>query len=562
MHSNWRWKFWTAVIFTLGAVWFVLPNFLDRNSDVWYAKYLPNSKVEFGLDLQGGVQMTVGVDLNRALLNEAERYVRDLEEFLPKENISFQKINRGYSETNIQVLLSSPDESGKFEKYIQNSFTYLEIESSDKGKGEFTVNISKQRRSEIEQMTIKQALETLRNRLDEFGVAEPSIQAKGKDSIVIQLPGLADPTRAREVLAQTAQLDFKLVDDQSMSQLELQKLVESVVKETNGKIKADELNYKLKEKLPSGREILFEVKKDPTTGEELRTPYLLVMADRISGDLLDDARVGTGEFGQPIVNVQFNPEGTRQFDVMTKSNVGKRLAIVLDDEVKSAPVLQSHIPNGRAQITLGSYRPHNELFQEASDLSLVLRAGALPVPIEIASSQAVGPSLGKDSIEQGLNAMLIGVLIVVLFMIIYYRMSGFVADIAVLVNVIFTLACLGLLHGSLTLPGIAGILVAVGMGVDANIIIFERIREELKLGKTVKAAVETGYDRAHLAILDSNLTTIIVGVILFEFGTGPIKGFALTLIFGLIANYFTAVWFTKLFYEWLIQKFQPKTLSI
>jgi protein-export membrane protein SecD len=238
------------------------------------------------------------------------------------------------------------------------------------------------------------------------------------------------------------------------------------------------------------------------------------------------------------------------------------LAIVLDDQVRSAPVLQSHIPDGRAQITLGSFRSHDEIFKEASDLSLVLRAGALPAPIEILENRTVGPSLGKDSIEKGLNAMMIGVLIVIIFMILYYRMSGFVADIAVLVNVIFTIACLGLLNGTLTLPGLAGILVSVGMGVDANIIIFERIREELKLGKTVKAAVEMGYERAHLAILDSNLTTIIVGIILFEFGSGPIKGFALTLIFGLIANYFTAIWFTRLFYEWLIQKFQPKTLSI
>jgi SecD/SecF fusion protein len=561
MSSSWRWKFWTAIIFTLGAIWFVLPNFIDRTGDAWYAKFIPDSKVEFGLDLQGGVQMTVGVDLNRALLNEAERYVRDLEEYLPKENISVQKIERGYSETDIHVFLPST-EAEKFENFIRNKFNVLEIVSSDRGKGEYTLNLPQERQGEMEQMTIKQALETLRNRLDEFGVAEPSIQAKGKDKIIIQLPGLADPVRAREILAQTAQLDFKLVDDQSMSQLDLEKLVKSVISQPGVVLKADELNYKLKDKLPSGREILFEVKKDPTTNEEQRIPFLLIVGDRISGDLLDDARISNGEFGQPIVNVQFNPEGTRQFDIMTKNNVGKRLAIILDDQVKSAPVLQSHIPDGRAQITLGSYRPRDELFKEATDLALVLRAGALPAPIEVLENRTVGPSLGRDSIEKGLNAMMIGVLLVVLFMMIYYRMSGFVADIAVLVNVVFIIACLGLLHGSLTLPGLAGILVSVGMGVDANIIIFERIREELSLGKTVKAAVETGYERAHLAILDSNLTTIIVGIILFEFGSGPIKGFALTLIFGLIANYFTAVWFTKLFYEWLIQKFQPKTLSI
>jgi protein-export membrane protein SecD len=562
MNSGWRWKFWTAVVFTFGALWCVVPNFVPADSGAWYAKFLPNSRVQYGLDLQGGVQLTVGVDLNRALLNEAERHVRELEDMLPKEDIQASKIQKEFSQTDIHVTLLDASQSDKFVNFIQTKFGILEIVSSDKGKGEFTLNLPQDRQTEMETMTIAQALETLRNRLDEFGVAEPSIQAKGKDKIVIQLPGLADPERAREILAQTAQLDFKMVDDASMSSLELQKLVEVASKELGENAKPDQFNHHLRDKIPAGREVLFESRLDPTTNETSRTPYLLITGERISGDLLDDARVSSGEFGQPTVSVQFNPEGTRQFDEMTKRNIGKRLAIVLDDEVKSAPVLQSHIPDGRAQITLGSFRSHQEIFKEASDLSIVLRAGALPAPIEILENRTVGPSLGKDSIEKGLNAMMIGILIVILFMIVYYRMSGVIADAAVLVNVIFTIACLGLLGGTLTLPGLAGILVSVGMGVDANIIIFERIREELRLGKTVKAAIETGYDRAHLAILDSNLTTVIVGIILFEFGTGPIKGFALTLIFGLIANYFTAIWFTRLFYEWIIQKFQPKTLSI
>jgi protein-export membrane protein SecD len=271
-----------------------------------------------------------------------------------------------------------------------------------------------------------------------------------------------------------------------------------------------------------------------------------------------------GEFGQPTVSVQFNPEGTRQFDELTKRNVGKRLAIILDGEVKSAPVLNSHIPDGRAQITLGSYRPREELFKEASDLALVLRAGALPAPIEILSTQAVGPSLGRDSIEKGLTAMMWGLVLIVVFMALYYRMSGIVADLAVMVNMVFTLACLGLVPGgaTLTLPGIAGVLISLGMSVDTNIIIFERIRDELRLGKTVKAAVDAAYDRVFLTIIDTHLTAIITGVVLIEFGTGAIRGFAVTLIFGLIANFVTALWFTKLFYDWVIQKFQPKTLSI
>ena len=563
MSSSWKWRFGTAAFFTLFAIWCLLPNFKPfQNSESWYAKLLPDSKLQLGLDLQGGIQMTLGVDLDRALMNEAERHSRDLQEYLKKEGIPFQKISRNFNDSDIHVVLEQEGDMKRFEKYIQDKFSILEILSSDSSKHEFVLNVPETRQTEIKQQTMQQALETLRNRLDEFGVAEPSIQAKGSDKIVIQLPGMADPTRAREILAQTAQLEFKMVDDHSISQLELEKIVDEASKTLSKDSKPEELNFKLQGKLPEGTEVLFEQKTDPTNNEIHRTPYLLITGERISGDLLDDARIGADEFNRPMVNVHFNPEGTRQFDELTKKNVGKRLAIVLDNNVKSAPVLQSHIPDGRAQITLGSYSSHEQMMKEASDLSLVLRAGALPAPIEILGNQAVGPSLGRDSIEKGLNAMKWGALLIIIFMGIYYRMSGLLADLALVINIIFVVACLGLLHATLTLPGLAGILISIGISADANIIIFERIREELRAGKTIKAAVETAYERAKLTILDSNLTTIITGVVLFEFGTGSIKGFAITLIFGLISNYITALSFTKLFYEWLLQKFHPQKLSI
>lgn len=563
MKQVWKWKFGAAVLFTLAALWCVLPNLpMFQDPNLWYAKFLPNSKVQLGLDLQGGVQMTLGVDLQRALIHESGKFSHDLREFLEKDSIKVERIDREFSSTEIMVKLDEQADVSKFEDFVTSKFNVMEITSSDRKTKEFKLNITESHKDELERQTIQQALSTLRNRLDEFGVAEPSIQAKGKDKIVVQLPGLAEPERARDILAQTAQLEFLLVDDASLNSLELQKMVEEGTKQLEGKFSADELNYKLKDRLPAGRVILFEQKTDPTTNEVHRTPYLLIQDERISGDLLSDARISTGDFNQPAVSVQFNPEGTSLFAELTKKNVQKRLAIVLDGDVKSAPVLQSYIPNGSAQITLGSYRPRDEMMREATNLAMVLRAGALPAPIEILENRVVGPSLGKDSIEKGLKAMSIGIGLIILFMILYYRFSGFIADLAVIVNVLFIIAILGLLHGTLTLPGLAGILVSVGMAVDANIIIFERIREELTSGKTIKAAVETGYDRAHLTILDSNLTTIITGVVLFEFGTGSIKGFAITLIFGLIANYFTAIWFTKLFYEWLIQKFEPKRLSI
>lgn len=565
MNSAWRWKFWFAVVCTVGAILCVLPNFVPEDSTAWYAKYVSkwDTKVQLGLDLKGGIQMTLGVDLDRALLNESERYARDLKEYLPKENIQFQKIERNVNSTNITAVLSSDEDAKKFKKFIYEKFTYLEVVNSN--GNEFTLNIPLERQTDMETQTMAQAVETLRNRLDQFGVAEPSVQSKGKENIIIQLPGLADPVRAREILAQTAQLEFKMVDDQSLSSLELEKMIDAARKELPATATDEELNYKIRDKLPSGTEVAFEKTTDPTTKETRSIPYLLIMGERISGDLLDDARIAPGEFGNPVVSVQFNPQGTAEFDVMTKKNIGKRLAIILDGEVKSAPVLQSHIPDGRAQITLGaSFGAYDATMKEATDLALVLRAGALPAPIEIQSTQAVGPSLGKDSIEKGIKAMMWGLVMIVIFMALYYRMSGIVADIAVVVNLIFTLACLGLVPGgaALTLPGIAGVLISLGMSVDTNIIIFERIRDELRLGKTVKAAVDVAYDRVFLTIIDTHLTAIITSFVLIAFGTGAVRGFAVTLIFGLVANFVTALWFTKLFYDWLIHKYEPKTLSI
>ena len=561
MTSAWRWRFGGAVLLLLFAVWSVLPNFIEPKG--WLSNILPDTKVQLGLDLQGGIQMTVGVDLDRALLNESDRFVRDLGSSMQEESIAYTSITRDFSSTRIEVILQNQDGLSRFKEMIRKRFyTALEIKTSNGAKKQFVVDIPEERQDMLKQEIIQQALETLRNRLDEFGVAEPSIQAKGVDKIVIQLPGMADPDRAREILAKTAQLEFKIVDDRSMSALELEKLVERSRKDLGPDLDPEELNYKIKDLLPPGTEVLFEEVTDSTTNETRNTPYLLIRAERISGDLLDDARIGVDQFNRPVVNVAFNSEGTRQFDKLTGKNVGNRLAIILDNVVKSAPVLNEHITRGEAQISLGSFRPRNEIMKEATDLALVLRAGALPAPIEILGTQAVGPSLGKDSIEKGLNAMKWGALIIFIFMILYYRASGIIADVAFGINILFILACLGQLNATLTLPGLAGILVSIGISADANIIIFERIREELLSGKSVKAAIETAYERAHLTIVDSNLTTVITGVVLFEFGTGAIKGFAITLIFGLIANYITALWFSKLVYDWWAHQFQPKTLSV
>jgi preprotein translocase subunit SecD len=278
----------------------------------------------------------------------------------------------------------------------------------------------------------------------------------------------------------------------------------------------------------------------------------------LTGELLTDAKVSIGgEFrNEPYVGIEFNSEGARIFDKITSENVGKRLAIVLDNTVYSAPVVKERISGGRASITGGF------TMEEAKDLAIVLRAGALPAPVKVVQNITIGPTLGQDSIRQGIRATILGALLVIVFMIIYYRWSGVIANFALLLNLLYLLGAFSALKATMTLPGIAGIALTIGMGVDSNVLIFERIREELRLGKTVRAAVDAGYSKAWVAIFDSHITTLITAAVLFIFGTGPIKGFAITLIIGMIINLFTAVLGSKAIFDWILQKFRPRTLSI
>ncbi len=564
MSTTWRVRFIISFVSVMLAVYFVLPNFVEvpEKDAPWYVKMLPDSQVKLGLDLQGGIHMVLGIDLRRALMNEADRYIRDLKDFLPDQKIDFVSIQREFDSTEIQLLLKDKKNSSDFRTYVQNKFNVLSIVDEDPGEGTFTLDIQEERKNIVERDTIQQALETLRSRLDEFGVAEPSIQAQGKDRIIVQLPGMDDPERAKSVLGRTAQLEFKIVDSESMDGIALETLVASAKKKLRKDASIEDLNLELKGKIPKGTQVLMEETEDGSTGTIVERPYLLKSETLLTGEMLEDARISQGQYGEPEVSLLFNPRGAQIFEEVTGANVGKNMAIILDDKIQSAPTIQDRIGGGRARITLGSLRSRNELMNEAKDLALVLRAGALPAPVEILENRSVGPSLGRDSIERGLKAMLVGALLIIVFMAIYYQISGIAADLAIIVNIVFILACLGVLNATLTLPGIAGIIISLGMAVDANVIIYERIREELRNGKPIKAAVEAGYDRAHLTILDSNLTTVITAFVLLHFGTGPIKGFALTLIFGLIANYFTALWFTRMAFEWIITRFQPKRLSI
>lgn len=364
---------------------------------------------------------------------------------------------------------------------------------------------------------VDRALEILRNRIDALGVAEPIIQKEGEKWIVIQLPGIRDPERAVKVVGQTALLEFKLVD-------ETQRLSDMT----------DASGNTIASKIPAGFEVLAGREGDL---------YVLKAEQLMTGAHLVDAKVQMDGYGRPIVAFKLDPEGGRRFGIMTGDNINRKLAIILDKKVYSAPVIKSRIGGGQGIIE-GQFT-----LEDARDLALVLRAGALPVPVSIISKNVVGPTLGRDSIEKGRMAALVGIGLVILFMIIYYRNSGLVADIALVLNFLFLMAALAAMHATLTMPGIAGIILTIGMSVDANVLIYERIREELRGGKTVRASIDAGYAKAMSSIIDANVTTLITSAVLFQFGTGPIKGYAVTLTIGLLISMFTSIIVTKLIFE-------------
>jgi preprotein translocase subunit SecD len=419
------------------------------------------------------------------------------------------------------------------EKLVNSIFPDLRVGSRLFGENDLAMELvlSDQARQHIKKMAVDQAVETITNRVDQFGVAEPDIRPQGRDRILVQLPGVEDPKRAIDIIGKTARLEFKLVDEENS------------------------LEEALKGNIPAGDEILYEIAGE--AGAQRRIPYLLKKRAVLTGEYLTDARVQIdSQYSEPYVSLSFDSRGARLFEQITGANIKKRLAIVLDNTVYSAPVIQDRIPGGRAQIT-GRFT-----MEEARDLAIVLRAGALPAPVKIIEERTVGPSLGKDSIEKGLKSMLIGGLIVIVFMVIYYKFAGILANFALFLNIIFIAAGLAFFGATLTLPGIAGVILTIGMAVDANVLVFERIREELRLGKTPRAAVDGRYSKALVTILDANITTLIAALVLFQFGTGPVKGFAVTLSIGIVASLFTAVFVTRLIFDYLLIERGMRKVSI
>jgi len=534
MPKGLTWRISLIILFLLTSLLYLTPTLVPNLPSWWKGPFFPTEKINLGLDLQGGIHLVMEVEVQKAVEGQLDLISTDLEDTLNSKNLRFKKVSR-LGGDRVAVVLFDKATADEVQTLLKDKYPRFQIQApfDEGGFLNLQLRMGEKEIESIKDKSVQQALETIRNRIDQFGVSEPSIQREGTQNIVVQLPGITDPKRAIELIGRTARLEFKLVD-------------ESINPETA-----------TPGSIPEGDEILTERSVDPDTGAVSEIPYVLQKKTLITGDLLTDAQVQIeSQYNRPYVGIEFNSVGARLFDQVTAANVGKRFAIVLDGNVYSAPVIRERISGGKAQIS-GSFTE-----KEASDLAIVLRAGALPAPVKIVQNITVGPSLGQDSVNKGLFAGLVGVLLVVGFMAFYYKLSGMVANLGMVLNIVFLMGALSAFGAALTLPGIAAIVLLVGMSVDSNVLIFERIREELRLGKTPKAALDSGYDKAFLTIMDSHVTTLITAAVLFQFGTGPVKGFAVSLSLGVMINLFTALVATKVVFDYFLGRGRATKISI
>lgn len=479
----------------------------------------PPEPINLGLDLQGGMHLVLEVDAEQAVQNAVDRRVAEIRRVLEAEEIAVETLERrGKS----QIFLEITDEKARdaVERILGN---YPEMARSEEGTKRLLLTLSSREVASIQERAVEQNVQKIRNRVDEFGVREPLIQREGDRRIIVQLPGIKDPERAIALIGKTALLEFKLVDDQH------------------------NLDEALEGKVPEGSEILYEKVFDPQGRVINRIPFLIEKKTLLTGDVLTSAQVRfDSQTNEPYVGIAFDRAGARIFEEITRKNVHRRLAIILDGNVYSAPEIREPIAGGQAQIT-GRFTP-----DEARDLAIVLRAGALPAPVDVIANLTVGPSLGQDSIRAGVQASILAGILVILVMAFYYRVAGIIADAALFLNLLMMLGVLAGIQATLTLPGIAGIALTIGLAVDSNVLIFERIREEMRLGKTIRSSIDSGYSKAWVTILDSHITALITALALFLFGTGPVRGFAVTLAVGILINLFTATVGTKVVFDWLV----------
>jgi len=532
--NSFKFKFFGIVIVIVLSLVVLIPTFYDK-LPYWWPNFL-SQKIRMGLDLQGGIHLVLEVDVEKAIASNVLRASQELEYKIrkEKEKILFSKPEID-TDSSIILIFFNIDKNtiGNFVQRTMPDFEIKSLQTLTDGQVRIVLKLYDKIVWRIKEQVIRQALEIIRTRIDQFGVVEPEILPQTGGRILVQLPGIKDRQRAIAVIGRMAQLEFKLVED---------------------KINLHSGNKII---LPLGTELNYIYYRERSTGLTKKEPVVVQSQASMTGEVIVDARVHINhQNAESYVSVFLNSFGKSQFANLTSRNIKKRLAVVLDGKIQSAPIIQEAIIGGEACIS------GNFTMEEAHDLAVVLRSGALPAPVKILEERVVGPSLGHDSISQGILAAIVGALAVLIFMVSYYKLAGVAADLAVIFNVIIILAFMTIIQITLTLPGIAGIILTIGMAVDANVIINERIREELRIGKSILAAVETGYARAMLTIFDANLTTVIVALVLYLFGTGPVKGFAVTLIIGLISSMFTAIVVTRVMFDYVLNKCCPKALSI
>jgi preprotein translocase subunit SecD len=533
--------------------------------------WLPNAAMRLGLDLQGGIHMVMGVDLDGVVGAQLQAYGNGLERSLEKDGVKFASMKLNKSTNELEIQVASKADIDKISTKISKEMNVLEFIGERDNL--VVLRLRRDQETEVRNRAISQSIETIRNRIDEFGVAEPVISRKGDDQILVQFPGAQEPERLKGLIGQTAKLSFQILpnsnDPNAYNKIENDLATWIAEAEKAGNYKRESFS-RLSEyrerlvadigaKLPKDTELAFERLTNPNVVDQTELkPYLLSTKDVLSGEYIENAFVGmdSGRGGvgpqRPVVSFSMNPAGAPLLSDLTTRFRGYRMAIVLDGIVKSAPNIQSAITSGAGQITLGT-GGFDQINREAHDLSIVLRAGALPASIEVQEERVIGPSMGRDALESGKMSLILASLLVFVFLCVYYHWMGFLGTLSTAANICITFALLGMMHATLTLPGIAGIVLTIGMAVDALVIIFERMREEQRAGRSPQQVIELGFDNAFSSILDSNVTTAIGAFILLEFGTGSVRGFALTLLVGILANIITATFITKSLVKYLVR---------
>ncbi len=530
-----KWKIATILGICILGILLALPNVLPRPVLDAMPGWLPYQKVNLGLDLQGGAHLLLEVDAKVVVRERVQTIVDDVRSNLRRNRVGYTNLRANGNV--VSVTIRKPEDKPRALRILRELSTPLELSLfSQQGGNDIDVRSGPGATILLEltepainariTSAVNQSIEIVRRRIDELGTTEPTIQRQGRDRILVQVPGLQDPQRLKDLIGTTAKMVFRLVDVSTSAQ------------------------QALDSRPPAGSEILY-------SAETPRTPYLVRKRVMVSGENLVDAQPGFDQrTNEPIVTFRFDSSGAKRFGRVTQRNVGRPFAIILDNQVISAPVIREPILGGTGQISGGF------TVQAANDLAILLRAGALPAPLTIVEERTVGPGLGADSIAAGKVASTIGMIVVVVFIVASYGLFGLFANLALAVNIGLIIGVLSLLQATLTLPGIAGIVLTIGMAVDANVLIFERIREEMRLGKPPITAIDNGYSRALGTILDANITTLIAAVVLFQLGSGPVRGFAVTLAIGIVTSVFTAFSLTRLIIAFWVWKRRPATIPI